>query len=549
MKKSILIVGTVVTLIALLVGTSVVMAAKPQKNGAGKDVITLSNGFPSGAHYNLNIHGKSESYVCIPYDPDALDHNVVNIPEIGEGTISYVSGKKVKINELTVFDACTETFSDDNSPAEVWIPYEAEGYWVFARALGKPAKGNPADKDYVARSIIIENAEYSPITYSLFGDVTNPDEVPLMLPLGLITQGGDYKVDSTDEAGGINLVRFDSEPDGKGRGKTLGKDFTDMFLWTGWVFQPVLDTDGDGDVDYDDVPISYDDPANGGDDSGSIDTDEEFQNWLDDNQFGWVFPTDPALDLNGDGTVNYLDVEYTCWSDYDYDEDGIIEDSDLQMTIPADQNSDGVIDRADLALYAPCIYDLNGDGYIDPFDGTWDETTGEFENWLEDMMEGDQVASDFYLDLWEHYETPIWVFNVADLVYHDQVYYNDGIKNLQIRFYPVATTDFVQKNRIVVDKITAPPGSAQSFEFTLDGPEGFHDEFSLTDGAPPYVSINLQPGEYTLTETVVIGWNVASIDPDDENSTVDLPSAKATIILDENERVTVTFTNNSEAAP
>ena len=147
MKKIIPIILAIVLFASI---GSVALAAKPQKNGAGKDVITLSNGFPSGAHYNLNIHGKQESYNCVPYDPAVGDHNVVNIPEYGEGTITYVSGRKVKIDTLTVFDACSETF--DGDPAEVWLPYEAEGYYVFARALGKPANA----KDGGSSNIIID---------------------------------------------------------------------------------------------------------------------------------------------------------------------------------------------------------------------------------------------------------------------------------------------------------------------------------------------------------------------------------------------------------
>ena len=126
MKRKIVMVAIALTLIALLLGASAVMAAKPQKSGSGKDVIAMSNGFPSGAHYNLNIHGKKESYDCTPYDPLSEDHNVINIPEYGEATISYVSGKKVKVDELTVFDACAESF--DGDPAEVWLPREDSGF-------------------------------------------------------------------------------------------------------------------------------------------------------------------------------------------------------------------------------------------------------------------------------------------------------------------------------------------------------------------------------------------------------------------------------------
>jgi len=380
MKRTTVVAVTLVMVVALVMGVSAAMAAKPDGSGDSKDVISISNGFPSGAHETLNIHGKNDSYVCVPCDPDIEQCNVVNMPEYGEGTITYVSGKKVKIDELTVFDSCTESF--DGDPAEVWLPYEAEGYYVFARALGKPAKGNPSDENYEPRSIIIENDGLDPLAFSLFGDVSNPDEVPLMMPLGLITQGGAYELDSTDDAG-INLVRFDSEPEGKGRGKTQGKDITDMFMWTGWVFQPILDTDGDGDVDYDDVPASYD--TNG---TLGIQQDE-FEAWLDDNTEGYVFPS--SLDLNEDGVVDYGDV--------------------------------------------PASYDTNG---------TLGIQQDEFEAWLNDNLPSGTTIEDYLVPLWSHYDTPIWVFSIADLVYKNQVLTNDGIKNLQIRFYPVATTEYSQ---------------------------------------------------------------------------------------------------------
>ncbi len=41
-------------------------------------------------------------------------------------------------------------------------------------------------------------------------------------------------------------------------------------------------------------------------------------------------------------------------------------------------------------------------------------------------------------------ETDLWVFNLfdADLVIQNQTLTNDGVKNLQIRFYPKQTTEF-----------------------------------------------------------------------------------------------------------
>jgi len=478
MKRFIIIGLTVAAVIALFFGTLPTMADKPQKSGSGKDVIALSNGFPSGPHETLNIHGKKADYQCVECVPCAtceppVQCNVVNIPEYTteDVTISYVSGRKVKISELTVFDSCAG-FDPPNEEdgAEVWLPYHEAGYLVYARALGKPAKGDPNDPLYEPRSIIFKNAENdNPIVYSLFGEVTEPGDIPLMLPLGLITKDGAYELMSTED-GQIFLERFDSEPADRGRGKTLGKEITDMFMWSGWVFHWSLDLNGDEAVDELDVEYncwsSYDTNGNGiidydpdilaiGDANGDTFTNRydlafvapctydldnngeidatEFDNWLTLNEQGWVFP--PSLDLNGDGAVNELDVEYDCWSAYDTNGNGII-DYNPDILAIGDANGDTFTDRLDLAFVAPCAYDLNNDGVIDPWDGSYNEAD-EFENWLEDKIPGDQTESDFYITLWVYYETPVWVFTIADLVYNNQLISNQGIKNLQIRFYPI----------------------------------------------------------------------------------------------------------------
>ena len=58
MKRFGILAITVVGVVALVVGVSAAMAAKPQDAGnKGMDVIAKSNGFPSGPHFNMNIHG------------------------------------------------------------------------------------------------------------------------------------------------------------------------------------------------------------------------------------------------------------------------------------------------------------------------------------------------------------------------------------------------------------------------------------------------------------------------------------------------------------
>ena len=40
-------------------------------------------------------------------------------------------------------------------------------------------------------------------------------------------------------------------------------------------------------------------------------------------------------------------------------------------------------------------------------------------------------------------EDCMWIFNIADLVVTEQGLVNDGTKLLQIRFYPVDTTEYI----------------------------------------------------------------------------------------------------------
>ena len=86
MKRIFAAILMVVMLATLLVGNSVAMAAKPDGSNGTKDVIAKSNGFPSGEHYNLNIHGKKADYVGDP----TPGGNSVFILEYGKSTIQYV---------------------------------------------------------------------------------------------------------------------------------------------------------------------------------------------------------------------------------------------------------------------------------------------------------------------------------------------------------------------------------------------------------------------------------------------------------------------------
>ena len=245
MKKYLLVALAVALALSLVVGSA--MAAKPSQTGGGKppEVIENSNGFPSGFHFNLNIHGKKADYQC---DPESGGGSVF-ILEYGNSTIQYVSNKKASAGNLTVLDKCAEAF--DGDPAKVQLPYkievdgsviEAEGYWVYARILGKPQHGWSGNESSM---IIYPN----PVLQVC--NTTDPLATDCPLPLGLVTSKGIYDYDAGDNV----FVRFDEPTDGKGKGKSKAKDITSLFEWSGWVGNAtLLDLNQDGVLDDADVP-------------------------------------------------------------------------------------------------------------------------------------------------------------------------------------------------------------------------------------------------------------------------------------------------------
>jgi hypothetical protein len=333
---------------------SMAQAAKPQNSGSGKDVIAMSNGFPSGLHFNLNVHGKDDDYNC----NQTVGGHSVFIPlynnEGDKSEIQYVSNKKSNSTELMVIDSCSNDFTTppDDDPIKVFLPQKvwpdeeldsinADGYFVFARILAKPNNGRKEEcGDGVNCSNIIlypnsvveacnDSGEVPVEGDPTFGEYTDCDGE---LALGLIVGNNLYEADPETE----QYVRFDPTSDG-GKGKSKATDITRFFTYTGWVVDETLDTaEPYGTIDINDVPL--------GD--------------YDDN-----FITDPNRDYNADGNIDELDVE----------------------------------------------------------------------DWLTDTAALDMA--------WSFDKE--WILNIADLVVIEQKLVNDGTKLLQIRFYPVSTTEYV----------------------------------------------------------------------------------------------------------
>jgi len=220
-------------------------AAKPQNNGSGKDVIALSNGYPSGPHFNLQLHGKKLNWDgdCSPGGKNVF------LPEFTDPaspqTLQIFSNKKSSATDLWAKDPCTEEF--DNDPAKVQLPFlDDQGYYVFARSAATTNNGNNLPKGE-SNIILVPNPVLEVCNQDLandpdndFGDLDscfdeNGDLVDLIV-LGLVTNNGAYLIEDQQ------FVRYDSSTVGKGIKKAI--DITKMFIWTGAVCPDSLDTDG-----------------------------------------------------------------------------------------------------------------------------------------------------------------------------------------------------------------------------------------------------------------------------------------------------------------
>ena len=432
MKRITIAVVSVMVVAALILGASTVMARKPQ---APRDVIAKSNGFPSGPHFNLNIHGKDPStFTC-----DATEGgNSIFVSDnvYDETTIQYASNKRSSDTGLKVLDPCAMPPPYGDGVAKVQLPYKvigpdgmpipANGYYVFARILGKPNNG-----DLEPRSNIIL---YPNQVVKACNDPGN-DEFPSYtdcpedpeLALGLILK------DATYYAGEEAFYRFE-DPTAKKRGKSKAVDITHLLTYTGWVVDARLDTELPyGEIDINDIP------------------EDDYDN-------------DPAAPNN------------------------------------RDYNGDGVEDEDDVAAWL-----LYWSSLPEPM--TW-----HFAN--------------------------TWIFNIADLVITEQGLVNDGTKLVQIRFYPVATTEFKPRQHIIVKKATDPVDYEREFEFKTN----YGSNFFLRHGGSS-ISEALVAGTYAVEELVPEGWaqpNVTIEDPDGGSSS---SGSSATIDLDPDETVIVTFSN------
>jgi hypothetical protein len=297
------------------------------------------NGFPSGPHYNLNIHGKKAEFTCpeqeyymeitaCPGDlcgeyelgqlvetcPDDFTCELTNVPIYGNSIFVPENGEDIEIymqsgkaggkgnkaealpqNELWAIDPCA-VFDGDGAIIQL-PPGE---YDVYARALAKPTD-NP-DMTVTPEVVAAEDEYGSDLVY-----------------LGLLTSTG---------------FQTPTETFTRNKGKSTAIPITGLFNWTGTVC-------------YIEMPAGY--------------TGETTTHCCHDYELDGIY-------------------DYCC---FDEDESGTYEESE-------------------------CSGDLTG-----------------FE--AVECTEIDTYCNEY---------TDQWVFNIADFVNYLWKADNNGLKLLQVRFYP-----------------------------------------------------------------------------------------------------------------
>ena len=369
---------TIVASTALLVGIFALgfgdemtaFAAKPQ------NVIMSSNGFPSGLHFNLVIHGKEsfDSANCVGEGGKSVftPLNSTAGAQEEDQILQMFVNKKSSLSTLVVKDKCTEAF--DNDPAQVQLPTNIQtdegtvkidgGFWVFARVLGTPNHGGPnGDVSSIAlwpdpqiEACNLNGTSGEENASDCFDSNGNKQD---FVELGFVTKNAVYKCEELNTCEDQGLIRYDTGTSGKGAKKAV--DITPLFLWTG---------------------------------VGCVDPNDD----------GQILAND-FVDEDGSGTLNATDTL-----------DGSAITQVHVDTVHTNVSNDGGTLGA-------------SDNDIDSDD--------EFEELL--IVLGQDPLFEACA-----FEENTWVFDVfgADLVIQNQTLTNDGVKNLQIRFYPQQTTEF-----------------------------------------------------------------------------------------------------------
>jgi hypothetical protein len=236
-------------------------AGKPTDN----DGNFIGNGYPSGPHFNLNIHGKNGNFTCpVPQylvevdfieDPLLLDDiedgdrfescpagyacigtneeffgNVINLPRDGSDVQIYMeSGRKgpksnPTASTLEVTDWCTKPF--DNDPASFRLPADPDGYAVYSRVTGKQVD----DQFFQVFGRTLTTVEIE--CQSTDTDCPSNGVYDLLL-LGVVTNEGAFL--PVGGLGADDFQRTDDTDNRGGKGVKNATEITGMFEFSGDV--------------------------------------------------------------------------------------------------------------------------------------------------------------------------------------------------------------------------------------------------------------------------------------------------------------------------
>ena len=264
-KSSVLTLATAIVLLgAIFVMGFEDVSVEAAKGAPGKPIAVQlnSNGFPSGPHINLNIHGRDLGWNgCqdVEGPPKSDDNDLgknINAPLDGTGNILFVSNKKSTNTDMTVWDNCTENVHIlDTDPAKVQIPPNGiDGWFVYWRMqAGNSNNQELANVTLTPNLNLLAMCNDDPdnpiIGFSEFNDCQDTGPAPeLVMPILQVSTGG------ISDPDGEKITKWDQI--GKGKNRQLAADVTDLFMWSGSVCNSNLDFTGDGSISLSDFNVT-----------------------------------------------------------------------------------------------------------------------------------------------------------------------------------------------------------------------------------------------------------------------------------------------------
>lgn len=394
-RNAVILTITISMIIAGVYGAGENLLASAKKPQA---VVEWSNGFPSGEHANLNIHGKKPLFNCDNSKEAEPFGSSIFVPIEGTSKINFVSNKRASgFNILQVLDPCAAPFGQEEPDTKrdpALVQLEAVEMQVYWRILGKPNNGGGG-----APSAVM-------LTHPKLIDACN--FLPAFADNSVV---GALDPDAQAGGTGLVLVAFAANE--------LHEDDTGITANVFEVGETVYrDADASGTVTVNDIRLANAITQGFPEDEGGkvLDcTDASIIGLglitnkgavFKKTEFGLERFEDPEP-VKGKGKSKAIEItDLFTWS-------GVI------CNAAVDTDGDGILEPEDFGETDASIAAITGDGVL-PL------TDAEFQEFLA-VQDGCQ----------EFIET--WIFIIADIVLYGFDYENNGSVLTQMRFYPTAT--------------------------------------------------------------------------------------------------------------